>query len=36
MQLLCLGCLTGVWAQETADSLYLFRFVQAKDAFYVP
>lgn len=48
MQLLCLGCLTGIWGQSAqtsaamsasatrTDSLYTFRFVQGKDAFYVP
>lgn len=48
MQLLCLGCLTGIWGQSAqtsaamsasatrTDSLYTFRFVQGKDEFYVP
>lgn len=35
IQLLCLSCLATAWAQK-ADSLYIFRFVQEKDVFYVP
>lgn len=35
---LLLALLPGVasFAGEAADSLYIFRFVQGKDAFYVP
>lgn len=35
IQVLCLSCLATAWAQK-ADSLYIFRFVQEKDVFYVP